>query len=205
MNLESRFLELIGHFTDDADYMADCWEEIRYQYSSPKRPYHNLAHLGTMISELEQVKERIGDWETILFSVFYHDVIYAATRKDNEQKSAVIMKERLLKTRFEQTEVCFEQILATKQHLISKDSDTNYLLDADLVILGKSWEDYHQYTIDVRTEYKIYPDLLYRPGRIRVLKHFLGLPQIYKTEVFDKRYEAQAQENLSRELKALGG
>lgn len=200
MQLEHHFIELIGLFSKDLAYNNQCWEEISKHYSGPQRHYHNLTHLETMISELELVKDKIGDWSTVLCSVFYHDIIYSATRKDNELKSAEFMKTRLQKTDFEQIDACFNQILATKKHLHSKDRDTNYLLDADLVILGKPWADYEQYTRDVRTEYKIYPDLLYKPGRRKVLKHFLELDQIYKTSEFRDQYEEQARLNLKREL-----
>jgi len=205
MSLEHRFLELIRLFSDDLVFCTKCWAEINQHYTSSQRHYHNLQHLQTMISELEQVKEQIADWQTVLFAVFYHDVIYTATRKDNEVKSAELMRDRLLQTSFGQTDVCFAQIVATKQHLKSEDNDTNYLLDADLVVLGKPWADYEQYIRDVRAEYSVYPDLLYRPGRRKVLRHFLEWAEIYKTAEFRERYEEQARENLQRELVLLGG
>ncbi len=203
MKLEHHFLKLFRQFSDNEVYNQQCWDEIRKHYSGPKRHYHNLQHLETMITELEHVKDQIKNWQTIICSVYYHDIIYTATKKDNELKSGALMKERLQKTDFEHVEACFNQIIATKLHLLSKDSDTNFLLDADLVILGKPWADYEQYTQNVRAEYKVYPDLLYRPGRKKVLRHFLEQEHIYKTSAFRKQYEAQARANLNREVELL--
>ena len=82
--------------------------------------------------------------------------------------------------------LCKEQILATKSHVKSTDSDTNFFTDADLSVLGQSWEVYSIYYKNVRKEYSIYPDLLYNPGRKKVLQHFLSMARIFKTE-FAKR------------------
>jgi predicted metal-dependent HD superfamily phosphohydrolase len=55
----------------------------------------------------------------------------------------------------------------------------------------------------VRKEYAIYPDLLYRPGRIKVLKYFLEKPRIYHTPYFWEKYEEQARANMEAELLIL--
>lgn len=158
-----------------------------------------------MILELEPVKDQILDYEALLFSVFYHDIIYKSTCKDNEEKSAEIAKSRLEKISIsnEKTTKIYNQILATKSHQRSKDSDTNFLLDADLAILGKDWKIYEQYTQQIRKEYSIYPDFLYNPGRKKVLIHFLEFDEIFKTYYFKDKYEQIARENIEREIQLL--
>ncbi len=81
--------------------------------------------------------------------------------------------------------------------------DINYLLDADLSVLGKDRETYLVYTQMIRKEYSIYPDFLYKPGRKKVLRHFLELENIFKTEYFRDQYETQAKENIETELRLL--
>lgn len=88
-------------------------------------------------------------------------------------------------------------------HELSKDSDTNYFIDADLAILGSAPAQYNIYATMVRKEYRQYPDLLYKPGRRKVLEHFLQMPAIYKTAFFRERYQQQAKENLAAELNML--
>ncbi|MDX2245424.1 MAG: hypothetical protein SF052_01505 [Bacteroidia bacterium] len=83
---------------------------------------------------------------------------------------------------------------------MSPDNDTNLFTDADLSILGQKREIYHAYSTNVRKEYAIYPDILYNPGRKKVLQHFLAMEQIFKTPHFQEKYEAQARANLEEEL-----
>ena len=64
---------------------------------------------------------------------------------------------------------------------------------------------YDTYCQQVRKEYSIYPDFLYKPGRKKVLEHFLNMERIFKTTYFFDLYEAQARENLRRELSSLSG
>ena len=56
---------------------------------------------------------------------------------------------------------------------------------------------------NIRKEYAIYPDMLYNPGRKKVLQHFLTMDTIYKTAVYRDRYEQKAKENLQRELELI--
>jgi predicted metal-dependent HD superfamily phosphohydrolase len=100
-------------------------------------------------------------------------------------------------------ENCKSQILATKKHQDSSDIDTNFFIDADLSILGQDTETYKIYFQNVRKEYSIYPDLIYNPGRKKVLKHFLELKRIFKTEYFYAKYENQAKQNLQTELEQI--
>lgn len=158
-----------------------------------------------MILELESVKEEISDFDALLFSVFYHDIIYKVTSKDNEEKSAEIAKKRLEKinTPSEKITKIYNQILATKSHKRIEDSDTNFLLDADLAILGNDWQVYENYIHQIRKEYSIYPDFLYNPGRKKVLTHFLEFDEIFKTDHFEGKYEKIARENIQREISML--
>ena len=205
MILKDRFESLCLNFTKDKILIGKFWTEIEKKYSGKSRHYHNLQHLETLFEEIEHVKDKIKNFNTTSFSIFYHDVIYDATSKLNEEKSADIAKERLeiLGLNKEDLQQVYEQILATKSHQRSEDEDTNFLLDADLSVLGKSSEVYSEYTKQIRKEYSIYPDFLYKPERKKVLQHFLELESIFKTEFFRNKYQTQARENIEFELKGL--
>ncbi|WP_139419536.1 HD domain-containing protein [Chryseobacterium mulctrae] len=205
MILKDRFESLCLNFTKDKILIEKFWFEIEKKYSGKSRYYHNLQHLENMFEEIDAVRNQIEKFDNISFSIFYHDVIYDPTSKLNEEKSADIAKERLesLDVNNDDIQKVYKQILSTKSHQKSKDEDTNFLLDADLSILGKSSEVYSEYTKQIRKEYSIYPDFLYKPGRKKVLQHFLELESIYKTEFFKNKYETQARENIEFELKSL--
>ncbi|QTV05022.1 HD domain-containing protein [Faecalibacter bovis] len=204
-NLQQEFSNLLAKYSDNKILEAEYWEEIEKAYSQKNRYYHNLSHLDNMIDELQNAKAEIYNWDSILFSIFYHDIIYKSTSKDNEEKSANIAANRLVKINVDATQIdqIYQQILATKSHSKSIDSDTNYLLDADLSILGKNWNQYEKYVNQIRKEYSIYPDLIYKPGRKKVLEHFLTFEEIYKTEYFKEKFEKQARENILKEINLL--
>ena len=151
------------------------------------------------------MKTEINSWNTILFTLFYHDVIYNSLKSNNEEKSAefAIKRMQLLSVPEEIIKRCGNQILATKHHKVSEDTDTNYFTDADLAILGSNWETYEQYYKNVRKEYAVYPSLVYNPGRKKALKHFLTMDNIFKTEYFHQKFEKAARENIQREIDLL--
>ncbi|AWH86119.1 hypothetical protein HYN59_13810 [Flavobacterium album] len=204
--LKTIFLQLAGSYTSNTPLAEMLWAEIQKKYSGKGRYYHNLSHLENLYTQLETCKSGIQDWDTLLFSMFYHDIIYKATAKDNEEKSAEAAVKALKAIGYsaDKTDLCHSQIMATKSHTVSDDNDTNLFTDADLSIVGSNWEDYAAYYKNVRKEYSIYPDFMYNPGRKKVLQHFLDMEHIFKTEFFRDNYEAKARENLKREIELLG-
>jgi predicted metal-dependent HD superfamily phosphohydrolase len=94
-------------------------------------------------------------------------------------------------------------ICATKLHQKNDVIDTNWLIDFDLKILASDVNKYETYYQQIRKEYKIYPDLLYKPGRKKALQHFLANDFIFQTEVFSDKYETQARLNIQKEINTL--
>ena len=203
--LRETFIKLMTKYTADKDLINVLWAEIEKNYSSKKRHYHTLQHLDNLHSQLTIVKREIKNWETILFTLYYHDIIYSSTKSNNEEKSAELAEKRMKKISVsnEIIEQCKKQILATKSHSKSIDSDTNYFIDADLSVLGQSWETYSLYFKNVRKEYGIYPTFMYNSGRKKVLNHFLSMDRIFKTDFFYNKFETQAKQNLQQELQSL--
>lgn len=200
--LKDTFQELTRKYITDSLLTERLWNELENSYSHRGRHYHTLSHLEHMLSELMPVQTKINDWDTIRATLFYHDIIYQPTSKYNEEKSAELAEARLIQLNFpsSQIEKCKQTILATKTHVESTDIDINYFTDADLCILGQSWETYLTYAKNVRKEYSIYPDFIYYPGRKKVLTHFLDMPRIFKTVFFFDKFEEKARKNLNCEL-----
>lgn len=203
--LRETFVALTNGYSDDLVLINQLWQEIEQCYSASKRYYHNLQHLSHLLSQITEVKAQFLQWDVALFSLYYHDIVYSATKSDNETNSAALALKRMgeLDVSIELIKSCEAQILATKSHELSGNSDTNLFTDADLAILGASWEDYVIYYQSVRKEYAIYPDFMYRPGRKKVLEHFLKMPKIYKTDYFYQKLEERARENIAREIVLL--
>ncbi len=205
--LKETFIQLLTNYTDDNGLTNELWTEVEKNYSSKKRHYHTLHHLDNLLTQLTLVKDEIQNWETILFTLYYHDIIYNSLKSDNEEKSAELSEKRMkqISVSIDTIELCKNQILATKSHIKATDSDTNYFTDADLSVLGQNWETYSLYYKNVRKEYSIYPDFVYNTGRKKVLNHFLSMDRIFKTDFFYNKLEAQAKQNLQKEIELLNG
>jgi predicted metal-dependent HD superfamily phosphohydrolase len=199
------FTRLCREFTNDARLIERHWHNISKNYSGRKRHYHNLDHLSNMFAQLESCRHLIADWDSALFALFYHDLVYTTTSNDNEEKSAVEAGKKLKELNVPAGKITRvnELILATRSHKASDHNDINLFTDADLSILGSSEPEYEQYCANVRKEYSIFPDVLYKPGRRKVLQHFLDMPYIFKTEFFRSKMESAARRNIENELKTL--
>lgn len=205
IDLKGYWIELTSTYLADIQLKENLWSQIEFNYTHSSRHYHNLDHLLYMFLKALQFKDQIQDFDTLSFSIFYHDFIYKATRSDNEEKSASEAEKRLVKLGVTPIKIreCMDQIKATKLHDDHSNIDTNYLVDFDLAILGEDSVTYNDYTQKIRNEYSVYPDFLYKRGRKKVLNHFLQMENIYKTPEFIKGYESKARENMMDELSRL--
>lgn len=198
--IQEEFIDSVKHYANQAkgDFL---WREVEQAYSAKDRHYHTLIHLENLLAQLNPLKAQFKNWDTIVFAIVYHDVVYNVLKNTNEGKSADFAVKRLQSISFPdgQIEQCKKLILATKKHEPG-DEEVNLFTDADLSVLGAEPEAYKQYATQVRKEYGLYLDLVYNPGRKKVLQHFLTMPRIYKTDFFYEKYEAAARRNLEWEL-----
>ena len=203
MNLKDKFINVLLEIGFEASKTATLWEELQKAYSGKNRYYHNLTHLEEMITQYEMYHSQLTFPVEVLYAIFYHDYIYKATSKENELKSAELAISILPTNAKINAALVFEMIVATKLHEHNSVEDINWLIDFDLKILSKEWKDYEVYFKQIRKEYKIYPDLLYNPGRKKALQHFLENEFIFQTETFRSQFEKQARENILKEISQL--
>ncbi len=197
------FVKLLSKYSEDLDFIQSCLAELIKAYSHRSRHYHNLNHISSMLTELDTIQDQVEDLDCLTFSILYHDIVYKATKSDNEHQSALVFGEMMKQTSFNQIEKCKTQIELTKHHAQSEHSDVNIFMDLDLGILGRSSASYKTYCSNIRKEYAVYPDFLYYRGRRKVLKHFLDAGPIFKTTSFQIKYENQALFNIEDELRML--
>lgn len=203
MNLKEKYTELLSNigFTEKA--IQQNWLDLEKAYSGKSRHYHNLTHIAAMIESFETYRDKLDKPSEILFSIFYHDYIYKSSKKDNELKSAEFALSILPENISFDRQLVFDAICATQQHQHNIIEDINWLIDFDLKILARDWEDYKIYFEQIRKEYSIYPDFLYKPGRAKALKHFLENEFIFQTEEFRGLYEEKARMNIKKEILLL--
>ncbi len=181
------------------------WLLLSGAYQKKGRHYHNLEHLAYLFDRLGACGITPDDPDCLAAAIFYHDIVYAINRKDNETKSANRASAALARLDWdeERIERCHRHIRATAKHQWPEDPDTALLVDLDLAILGETPERYATYVAQVRREYWMYPDFLYRRGRQQVLQHFLAREQLYNTDYFIDRCTAAARRNMELELEGL--
>ena len=203
MDLKEKFVNVLLEIGFEANKTDALWQDLEKAYSGKNRYYHNLTHLEEMIVQYERYQSELTFPVEVLYAIFYHDYIYKATSKENELKSAEFAISILPENTKINAALVFDMIVATKLHEHNKVEDTNWLIDFDLKILSKEWKEYEVYFKQIRKEYKIYPDLLYNPGRKKALQHFLENEFIYQTETFRTKFEKQARENILKEIAQL--
>lgn len=205
MRIKEVFEEIIVGLGNSQQIASEKWEVISSAYNSPNRFYHNLNHIESMFLLLEKQKDSINNWESIVFGLLYHDIVYDSTKSNNEELSAQLAKQELLTLNVSRSQIqkVEDLIISTKNHVGNSDNDTNIFLDADLSILGSDTKTYTTYSKNVRIEYVQYPSYVYNQGRIKILEYFLKLDSIYKTDYCKSKFEQSAQENLNHELNEL--
>ena len=203
------------HFTAinsavESEKVNNLWQDIAIRYSENQRAYHSLQHIEQLFAQFKQIKHILNEPHIIALALFYHDVIYAPTRSDNELKSAEYAVEAL-RPYFSaaQCQYIYALIMMTANHKLAecsnaqKNFDSAYLLDMDLSILGASWLEYEQYAQAVRQEYAHVSNADYSVGRRAVLTGLLAHLKLYLTDYYYDRLEKQARQNIKREIKIL--
>ena len=205
-SLAARWHALTAPLLPDAARREAVFQELAAAYSAPTRHYHTLQHIENLLNRLEPLPLR--DAPVVLLAVWFHDVVYEALRSDNERRSAAQALAFLRETSLEparQQRVAY-LIERTADHTLPQppdDEDLLLFLDADLSILGASEGDYQTYAAQVRREYRLVPDMLYRPGRRKVLARLLAAPVLFRTPAMRAELDAAARRNLAAEIAAL--
>ena len=177
-------------------------EDLIAAYTAPGRHYHNLAHIEdclALLARIENLSER--DHDILSEAIWWHDVIYDATRADNEERSAVLAGRHV---RADIAGEVARLIRLTKTHDVQAgDRLGAILISIDLSILGAEPARYDAYAAAIRQEFIHVPDSDYRAGRARVLGHFAARPVIFPDPAFAAKYDRRARANLAREQAAL--
>ncbi|MBD3213471.1 MAG: hypothetical protein GF311_12760 [Candidatus Lokiarchaeota archaeon] len=149
------WVDLVSKYSIDIDLIENLYDIIEKRYDSSNRHYHNLTHINLMLSEVKRFKNRIDDYDSVLFAIWFHDIIYDPLKGDNEERSAECAREFLVKINYEKNRIrkIEELILRTKDHTIqdgNENYDLNLFLDLDLLILGMEREQYVKYAKNIK-------------------------------------------------------
>ena len=206
--LAARWHRLTAPFVPDAGLRESQFRRLAAAYQAPSRHYHTLQHIENLLKRLDGAV--LQDAPVVELAVWFHDAVYNALKSDNEARSAALALDFLRTSALapaRQQRVAF-LIARTHDHTQPQppdDFDLLHFLDADLSILGAPEADYWAYARQVRKEYHLVPDLLYRSGRRKVLANMLAAPVLYHMPALRQELDAQARHNLQAELIAWEG
>ena len=205
-DLAARWYALTAPLLPDAARRETELARLLAAYGAPGRHYHNLQHIENLLNRV--AAHPLQDPAVVQLAIWFHDAVYSALRTDNEAKSAEWALKFLQETSLEpaRRERVADLIGRTQDHTQPQppdDADLLLFLDADLSILGAPPAAYQEYARQIRQEYHLVPDLLYRPGRRKVLTKMLAAPVLFHTPALREELDAQARQNLQDELDTL--
>ncbi|MBL8300036.1 MAG: hypothetical protein JNN30_16980 [Rhodanobacteraceae bacterium] len=182
--------------------------ELRAQYARPPRAYHNFDHVREVLDQFDAVSRGPG-WHApveVFLALLYHDAVYEAGRKDNEQRSAelaqVAIAHWLPDAKVDVLRMT-ELILMTARHGHwagqPLERDTALFLDCDMAILAAEPARFDAYDAAIAQEYRgKLPAWMFRHYRRRFLRGLLAAPRIFVSDWFHERCFEAARANLVR-------
>jgi predicted metal-dependent HD superfamily phosphohydrolase len=143
--------------------------------------------------------------DEVEFAIWLHDAIYDPRAADNEERSALLAREILLRlgTTGAMADRVGDLVRATKHGEPPLSPDARLLVDIDLSILGQPPDVFDSYERSIRQEYSWVPPATYVAGRSGILRRFLGRHRLYFTDRFESMYARQAKANMTRALLSL--
>ena len=192
---------------EDKNVVDYWWQEILEHYTKKWKYYHNLNHIYSFVELFEKYNNNIQNYKSeFLISIFFHDIIYIPSRKDNEDESMNLFNKFYSETNPKNLnkEKVIEFISETKNHtlnIIHNNEELNYFLDMDMHILSEeNWEDYEN---KIRKEYPYLSEIEYKNGRIKFLQSCLNKEKIYRTKIFYDAFEQKARSNIKKIIEKL--
>ncbi|MEM6347686.1 MAG: metal-dependent phosphohydrolase [Bacteroidota bacterium] len=185
---------------------ADMQAIFGRYYGEKHRHYHNLDHVEALLTHIDRWPEAWGDPIAVQLAAWFHDIIYLPHKRDNEHQSARFAERQLATWTLPAAQITkiSQMIIATAGHRAEGlDQDGRAFLDLDLSILGSELAVYQQYVASIRQEYRLYPNLIYRPARRKILRAFLERERLYFTPTAYERWEQAARANIQAELNSL--
>jgi len=195
------YTSICEKYTNNAAIITENLKVLEAKYNEKHRFYHNLAHIKSLLSNAERIKEFFSYSDELPLAIWYHDIIYNPFSKTNEEDSAKFALTELQKIDFPSLKLknVAHIINRTKNHFFRDENESielQLMLDLDLQTLGSTPENYDENNKNIRKEYKAVPSVLFRKGRKEILNKFLDAEFIYRTEYFREKYEALARINL---------
>ena len=184
-------------FIDGGEELKDY---IIWEYSNPKRYYHNISHLIGCLQTFKQFINLPAFPEIVEVSIWFHDVIW-----NNEEDSYKVFLDNI-DTHKEIDNLKILQIkdciMATTHVMPTRllSYEDMFMCDIDLITLGADATIFHNYCSKIRKEYSEYSDEIYFSERLKILHNFIDRGYIYRIPQIKSLYEEIAINNIKKEI-----
>ncbi|MGO3328440.1 HD domain-containing protein [Gordonia sp. (in: high G+C Gram-positive bacteria)] len=188
----------------DVEISEAIREDLATRWNEPHRRHHNRRHLDEVLASLRQLHDGGLEFDerAVVLAAWFHDAVYETLSADNERDSAALAR-RLLVDDPDADEVVRLVELTLTHDPSPNDRNGIALSDADLSVLGAAPARYREYSADVREEYHLVPDDVFRPARRALLADFIARDTLFRSPQARQRWETPARENIAREIEAL--
>jgi len=211
--VETRLRELCVEASIDEEAASNLWVTLSNRYTEEHRRYHTLSHISELLVLSRASRELLKCPSCVDWAILYHDVIYDASSKTNEEDSAELFALEVSSPFLSGSEdarrmgeLVYEYIIATKKHDVgaSEDRDLQLFVDWDMSVLGREQSGYAAYVAQVRQEYSHLTSEAWAAGRSAFLEHTLASGAfIFATPEVRGVREDQAKQNMAWELSVL--
>lgn len=209
MNIDSEWNQRKSQFFKlwpgyNTNKIEQIWSLLTRQYSEKTRFYHTREHILNCLHQFDLVEDKLISSDAIQMSIWFHDIIYIVTAKDNEEQSALFFSriaEGILSAEF--IKQVADLIVSTKHLNPPPNCDQAYLLDIDLSSFGTSLEEFYLNGNKLRQEVPHLSDVEYQSNQIVFFNRLLNRKQIFFTEYFHLKYEQIARRNIDHQMQEL--
>ncbi len=159
-------------------YSEEKIEDILKRWNEPHRYWHNTDHLKEVLYRIDKLNS-INDmeYEILVISAFFHDIVYNPQKKNNENKSIELFQKyspklppgymssviKIIKNSANYPEISLDKL-----------SVMFWVMDNDPII-NKNFENFKDYEDKIKKEYGFVPTPTYKRERLKFLSKYIDL------------------------------
>jgi len=150
----------------DLNVVLAMWNESH-------RYYHNLNHLNELIDKINEKKNNLSEkeYEKLVLTALFHDVVYDPMKRDNEEKSADFFISVCEDKSNKDIQDIKQAILDTKTH-IATSSLSEKFNNLDMSIVESDFDKLLEWEKGIYEEFKDFGPK-YKEGRLKFLESLL--------------------------------
>ncbi len=200
---KQRFTQVWQRAGGTAPNAVQVFAELCNRYGASGRHYHTARHICQCLRQLDSARTVIPHPDYVEVAVWFHDAVYDAKAKDNEDRSARLFLGLSADLPGAARQAISTLILATVHPNEPSCGDQRYIVDIDLSSFGLPWVEFLRDSRDVRAEFPHLSNDLFLTGQGSFLRHLTGRKNFFLTNFFRNRLESQARDNIRRYLNIM--